>query len=189
MAAPAAAADLQDLPTALANLGLLSGRIGQLQTRGVTFRQTLQDALNSIVTRLAAVRALVGRQGGAGAELLQLQRQIREGAPTHAQIRTLNDIFQLLDPTALTTQLNALETEVGQLESAVGILDQAGAAPVQGPQPRVGGFLYSRKANRSRNNRSRIKKKKSRKKRKNKPTRRKKKRNKKHDKTGKYKRK
>lgn len=183
MAAPAP--DLQDLPTTLANLGLLGGRINQLQARGATFRQTLQNALAGIVTRLAAIRAIIERQGGAGAELLQLQRQIREGAPTHEQIRTLNDIFQLIDPAALTNQLNALVTEVGQLERAVGIIpgeDQQGAAPVQGPQPRRGGFLYSRRANRSRSHRSKLRKKKSRKKRKKKSTY-KKRKNKKYNKT------
>ena len=85
----------QTLEDALRNLGLLSGRINQLETRRGLYTTALTNSFAGIVTRLAEVRAIVATQAGAAADLLTLQNQIRTDAPTDAQIITLNNIFQL----------------------------------------------------------------------------------------------
>ena len=126
----------QNLADALRNLGLLSGRINQLEIRRGPYTAAITNSFAGIVTRLAAVRAIVARQAGATADLLTLQNQIRTGAPTDAQILTLNNIFQLINPANLNRQLQALETEVRNLETAVGI--NRGAAP---PGPSEAGAL------------------------------------------------
>ena len=127
----------QNLETALRNLQELPNRIAQLQQSGTRFRQVLGDRLTRITTRLQEVQRRVAQQGNARQELETLQTQIRERAPTAAQLTTLNNIMAQIDPDRLGQELTALEREVAALEQVVGINAQNNrgprAPPGQGP--------------------------------------------------------
>ena len=152
----------QNLETALRNLQELPNRIAQLQQSGTRFRQVLGDRLTRITTRLQEVQRRVAQQGNARQELETLQTQIRERAPTAAQLTTLNNIMAQIDPDRLGQELTALEREVAALEQVVGINAQNNrgprAPPGQGPggqgpggAPLLrGGYLHSPAANKSR---------------------------------------
>lgn len=157
----------QNLETALRNLQELPNRIAQLQQSGTRFRQVLGDRLTRIATRLQEVQRRVAQQGNARQELETLQTQIRERAPTAAQLTTLNNIMAQIDPDRLGQELTALEREVAALEQVVGINAQNNrgprAPPGQGPggqgpggqgpggAPLLrGGYLHSPAANKSR---------------------------------------
>ena len=152
----------QNLETALRNLQELPNRIAQLQQSGTRFRQVLGDRLTRITTRLQEVQRRVAQQGNARQELETLQTQIRERAPTAAQLTTLNNIMAQIDPDRLGQELTALEREVAALEQVVGINAQNNrgprAPPGQGPggqgpggAPLLrGGYLHSSAANKSR---------------------------------------
>jgi len=167
----------QNLETALRNLQELPNRIAQLQQSGTRFRRVLGDRLTRITTRLQEVQRRVAQQGNARQELETLQTQIRERAPTAAQLTTLNNIMAQIDPDRLGQELTALEREVAALEQVVGINAQNNrgprAPPGQGPGGRGpggqgpggqgpggqgpggapllrGGYLHSPAANKSR---------------------------------------
>ena len=152
----------QNLETALRNLQELPNRIARLQQSGTRFRQVLGDRLTRITTRLQEVQKRVAQQGSARQELETLQTQIRERAPTAAQLTTLNNIMTQIDPDRLGQELTALEREVAALEQVVDINAQNNggprAPPGQGPggqgpggAPQMrGGYLYSPEANKSR---------------------------------------
>ena len=156
----------QNLETALRNLQELPNRIAQLQQSGTRFRQVLGDRLTRITTRLQEVQRRVAQQGNARQELETLQTQIRERAPTAAQLTTLNNIMAQIDPDRLGQELTALEREVAALEQVVGINAQNNRGPPRGPRappgqgpggqgagnaPQMrGGYLYSPEANKSR---------------------------------------
>ena len=152
----------QNLETALRNLQELPNRIAQLQQSGTRFRRVLGDRLTRITTRLQEVQRRVAQQGNARQELETLQTQIRERAPTAAQLTTLNNIMAQIDPDRLGQELTALEREVAALEQVVGINAQNNrgprAPPGQGPggqgpggAPLLrGGYLHSPAANKSR---------------------------------------
>jgi hypothetical protein len=126
----------QNLETALKNLQKLPNRIAQLQETGARFRQVLGDKLTKITTRLQEVKRRVSQQGNAKKELEKLRTQIREQAPTAAQLTTLTNIMTQIDPGRLEQELTALDREVSALEQAVGINarnNQGGPPRGQGP--------------------------------------------------------
>ena len=129
----------QNLETALRNLQELPNRIARLQQSGTRFRQVLGDRLTRITTRLQEVQKRVAQQGSARQELETLQTQIRERAPTAAQLTTLNNIMTQIDPDRLGQELTALEREVAALEQVVDINAQNNGGPRAPPGQGPGG--------------------------------------------------
>ena len=139
----------QTLAIALANLQNLPARITELQQKGTEFRQVLGTRLTDITRRLGVIRQQVEQQGNTRQELLTLQNQIRDGAPTAAQLQTITNVIAQIDPDRLRQELTALEAEVGALEQAVGINRPPGApggVPVINPPALRGGYDSSKQA-------------------------------------------
>ena len=144
-------AQQQTLATALANLQNLPARITELQQKGTEFRQVLGTRLTDIKTRLEAIRQHLEQQGNPRQELLTLQNQIRDGAPTAMQLQTITNVIAQIDPTRLRQELTALEAEVASLEQTVGIRPPGAPGPPDAPG-QGGGYDSSKQAGDEREN-------------------------------------
>merc|ERR1711865_1301939 len=128
------------LRTALDRLQELPRRITALQQMGANFRGILGTRLTTIAARVRAIRVYIAGQGNVRQDLLDLQTQIINGAPTGQQLTAIDNVIATINTGALQQELTALDAEVTALEQEVGNLGPPPGGPgVGGPGGAPGG--------------------------------------------------